>query len=134
MALHLGSADLFGDRQRLLCEPLGCSRGLLGVEALEHAGELPVGTMAHILLQIHTAGAHQGWVQPVKTRGGAGKPDQSISSGWVLPEAPIHTSTAPVLSAKCRALRDGKGGKQVHPWGDLEGKSTQKERRELGKD
>lgn len=66
MALHLGRADLFGDGQRLLCKPLGCSQGLLGIEALEHAGELLVGAMAHVLLQIHTARTHQGWVQPVK--------------------------------------------------------------------
>lgn len=72
MALHLGSADLFGDGQRLLREPLGCSWGLLGVEALEHAGELPAGAMAHVLLQIHTARTHQGWVQPVKRQRGGG--------------------------------------------------------------
>lgn len=66
MALHLGRADLFGDSQRLLGEPLGCSRRLLGVEALEHAGELPVGAMAHVLLQVHTARTHQGGVQPGK--------------------------------------------------------------------
>lgn len=66
MALHLGSTDLLGDRQCLLREPLGCSRGLLGVEALEHAGELPARAMAHVLLQIHTARTHQGWVQPGK--------------------------------------------------------------------
>lgn len=69
VALYLGSADLFGDCQCLLSKSLSCSWGLLRIEALEHAGQLPSGAVAHILLEVHTSRPHQGWVQPVETQG-----------------------------------------------------------------
>lgn len=67
-----------------------------------------------------------------ETKGEAGKPDQSISSGWVLQEAPIHTSTAPVLSAKCHALRDGKGGGNRFISGETEGETNPKRKDRAG--
>lgn len=82
MPLHLGSTDVGVGGQRALRKAVPLCGRLGWVEASEHLGELPVGAVAHILFQVHTARPDQSWVQPIGMKGDGNQDTQRIRSQY----------------------------------------------------